>query len=152
MKHRCFNEKDAGYKNYGGRGITVCKEWLDFVVFKNWALSNGYNKTLTIDRINNDGNYEPSNCRWADKKTQANNTRRNKIYEFNGDRGTVAFFAEKYNKTYANVIHRLKKGYPIEAALFSTPQTGPKAKEKILNGTPTRRIKNPIAFKLAVGR
>ena len=146
MKRRCYNPKDSGYKNYGGRGISVYKGWMDFPMFKDWALLNGYKTNLTIDRVDNDGNYEPSNCRWADKKTQANNTRKNKIYEFNGDKGTMAFFAEKYNVAYGNLVHRLKSGYPIEAALFAKPQSGPRSKEKLFQGVSTRRVKNPTTF------
>lgn len=84
MKSKCNNEKDSCYKYYGARGITVCDEWKnDYYKFKNWAFDNGYDEKAprgkcTIDRINNDGNYEPSNCRWVDMKTQIHNRRKRK--------------------------------------------------------------------------
>lgn len=76
MRNRCGRETATGYKYYGGRGISVCDEWQkSFETFRDWSLKNGYAENLTIDRINPDGNYEPSNCRWADWHTQVLNRR-----------------------------------------------------------------------------
>jgi hypothetical protein len=80
MKIRCYHSSCNDYENYGGRGIEVCDEWNDdFISFRNWSIENGYEQGLTIDRINNDGNYEPDNCRWTSRKQQANNRRTRKI-------------------------------------------------------------------------
>ena len=86
MLRRCLTETNPNYKKYYGRhGVTVCDEWKDYLSFKEWALSNGYQNNLTIDRIDNNGNYEPSNCRWVSMSKQMHNTRRSLINKFSVD-------------------------------------------------------------------
>ncbi len=77
MTQRCWDKNAINYKNYGGRGIAVCKSWRNFDNFAKWALSNGYSDGLQIDRIDNDGNYEPSNCRFVTRSENMRNTRMN---------------------------------------------------------------------------
>jgi hypothetical protein len=85
LRRRCNDPKAASYKSYGGRGIKVCPEWdNDFQSFYEWAMANGYEEDLTIDRINNDGNYEPNNCRWVTPKEQAKNKRNTPYVTYNG--------------------------------------------------------------------
>jgi len=77
IKQRCLKYENIQYENYGGRGISICDKWLNnFENFELWALNNGYRKGLSIDRINNDGNYEPNNCRWTNQSVQTFNTRK----------------------------------------------------------------------------
>lgn len=120
IKNRCLNPKSLAYKNYGGRGITICQKWKDdFMEFYTWSMQNGYNENLSIDRINNDGNYEPSNCRWVDRKTQANNTRTNHFITFDNQTLTIKQWSEKLNIPYSCLFSRLKN-WSIEKAL-TTP-------------------------------
>jgi ribosomal protein S27E len=88
LKRRCINKKRGNYKDYGGRGISVCDEWMnDFKTFNDWALANGYSDKLSIDRKNNDGNYEPDNCRWATNSIQGQNSRKIRANNTSGYRG-----------------------------------------------------------------
>ena len=122
MKQRCFNPNDQAYQNYGGRGIAVCDEWKDdFQAFYDWSVSNGYQDGLSIDRINNDGNYSPENCRWTDRNVQNRNRRNNHKITYNGVTKTVVEWAEEKNIPYELLLNRLNKlGWSVERAL-TTP-------------------------------
>lgn len=122
MKQRCNNPNSTSFASYGKRGVSVCKEWEDdFMNFHNWANASGYAEGLSIDRINVNGNYEPSNCRWVDIETQANNKRNNVYLELNGEKKTIHQWCKEYGIDYAVVYQRIRKlGYTIEEAL-TTP-------------------------------
>lgn len=123
IKRRCCNSNDySHYKEYGGRGITVCEEWQRFESFYEWAMQNGYADDLTIDRIDVNGNYEPSNCRWTTPKEQANNTRTNRVFTYNGKTQTLTMWAEEYGINRATLYDRLirKHQWDMEKAL-TTP-------------------------------
>ena len=107
---RCENVNNNRYKNYGGRGICICDEWRkDFLSFYEWALSNGYNDNLSIDRIDVNGNYEPSNCRWANAKEQANNTTKNRYITYQGITRTCKQWAEYFGINYKYFHEKLSK-------------------------------------------
>lgn len=111
MKNRCQNPNLKSYHYYGGRGISVCEEWEhSFESFYEWAMTNGYKKKLTIDRIDVNGNYEPNNCRWATSREQANNRRSNYSVTFNGETTTLAEFSRKYGFNYSTLISRIMAG------------------------------------------
>lgn len=120
MKSRCSNPNNAEYNRYGGRGIEVCSEWLGdegFINFYNWATNNGYQDNLSIDRVNNDGNYEPNNCRWATFKEQMNNTSKNHNLTYNNETHTAKEWSKILNISIHNIYYRIKKGYPVEKVL-----------------------------------
>lgn len=123
IKSRCYYSKDTSYMNYGGRGILICEEWLDkqngFINFYNWAIDNGYTEKLTIDRIDNDGNYEPNNCRWVDKKTQNNNKRNNIIIKYNKDTHTLKEWSEILKLNYKMLFNRYTHNYCIEDIFYN---------------------------------
>ena len=120
MKSRCFNPKFIEYNLYGGRGITVCDEWKnDSTKFFRWAMENGYSDDLTLDRIDSNGNYEPSNCRWMTLKEQQNNRRNNRLITYNGKTQTAAKWADEVNISQKTLHSRLRHGWSIEKALTS---------------------------------
>ena len=114
MKQRCLNKNNPKYDSYGGRGIKICVEWMDFKNFEK-DMEKTFNPILTLDRINNNGNYCKENCRWTDKYTQANNTRKNRIIKYQGETKTFSQWC-RYFRLNIDVIflrfHRLK--WPIE--------------------------------------
>lgn len=120
MRKRCNNPNSSNYYLYGGRGIKVCKEWNKFLPFYSWSMQNGYAENLSIDRINNNGNYEPSNCRWVDRKQQNNNTRQNVFITYNGKTLTLSQWAKIYNINRQTLKYRLSKHWSVEKAL-TTP-------------------------------
>lgn len=117
MKKRCDNSNFSAYHRYGGRGIKVCDEWQAFEPFYEWAMGNGYSNELTIDRIDVNGNYEPSNCRWATIEEQANNTSRNRYLTFNGETHTIAEWAKILGISYGTLSSRIKRGWTITDAV-----------------------------------
>lgn len=111
MLDRCNNPRSHAYQDYGGRGIKVCLLWeQDFREFYKWAIENGYEKGLTLDRIDNNGDYSPDNCRWASRKTQANNRRSNVMVLDNGTKCTIAQLSEKTGINYNTLYSRIRSG------------------------------------------
>ena len=128
MRFRCTNPNHGSYHRYGGRGVSVCSEWAQsYVVFKAWALSSGYRQDLSIDRINNDGNYEPSNCRWATVTEQAGNRGESScIVEVNGVSKSVCAWATETGIYLTTLYRRYRKGIRGTAFLEKTIPRPPK--------------------------
>ena len=122
MKRRCYNPNAQQYHNYGARGITVCDEWRkSYKSFQTWALDNGWGRGLSLDRINNDGNYEPSNCRWTDHVMQGRNRRTNMLLTYKGETKTVAEWSEITGLYYTTLIERIRNGWSPEEVI-ETPK------------------------------
>jgi len=117
MKQRCANAKHVAYKNYGGRGIKVCDEWQDFEPFYKWAIANGYNDNLTIDRIDNNKGYSPDNCKWVSDKEQGQNKRNNRLICINGETHTIAEWFRLSGIKESTLRWRIKEGVPVEKLL-----------------------------------
>lgn len=119
MKQRCHNPNVDCFSRYGGRGIKVCKKWMNsYESFKEWALSHGYRDDLTIDRIDVNGNYCPENCRWATIKEQNNNRRSNVFITYNGEKHNTKEWSDITGIKAGTIRERYKKGYPLEDVFF----------------------------------
>lgn len=118
MKKRCFNKNEEHYKYYGERGIIVCDEWKnDFMSFYNWAINNEYKDNFTIERIDVNGNYEPSNCKWVTFQEQGYNKTNSKLYELNGEIKCLSQWCKLYNVDYHLVYKRLQRGWDLKSSL-----------------------------------
>ena len=117
MLERCTNPNHKNYCIYGGRGITVCDEWSSsFEAFFEWAVNNGYDDKLSLDRVNVDMGYNPSNCRWVTQKEQCNNTHRNINVEIDGETHTLKQWTEILGLKYGTIASRVKRGWdPVNA-------------------------------------
>lgn len=139
MKRRCYTKSQTAYKYYGARGIKVCAEWLDkdngFINFYNWAMQNGYTDDLTIDRIDVNGNYEPSNCKWVTMKEQANNRRNNIYIEYRGEKHTISEWSRLVNLSYKTLYGRYSRGCKIEDIFYKGKfKNGPKKMKEAKKG------------------
>lgn len=118
MRNRCNRSNTPHYKNYGNRGISICDKWANsFENFQDWALANGYQEGLEIDRIDNDGDYCPENCRWATRKEQHNNKRNNRSLTFNGKTQNLGQWADELGINRMTLTWRLSKEWSVEEIL-----------------------------------
>lgn len=121
MRQRCNNVNNPKYKDYGGRGVKICDEWDNYLVFREWALQNGYTDELSIDRVNVDGDYEPSNCRWSTDNTQANNKRINHYVTINNETHTLAEWANISGISLSTLKYRVRNKWEAKN-LLNTPK------------------------------
>lgn len=139
MKQRCYNKNATDYKYYGGKGVGICQEWFSsYQAFRDWSLENGYDETLTIDRIDSGKDYSPDNCRWVDRKMQTKNRSITRLLTFNNETLTIGEWAERIginSKTIAKRIDVL--GWTVEEAL-TTPKKVKVGKDWII---PVEKIK-----------
>lgn len=128
MKNRCYNPRYYLFKHYGGKGITVCDEWLGengFDHFRQWARENGYKQGLSIDRIDNSLNYSPTNCRWVDMAVQQNNRTNNRRITVDGKTHTMAEWSKLSGIKYGTIQSRLKRGWSEADAVTVRPNHAP---------------------------
>lgn len=118
MKTRCYNRNSQYYSHYGGRGITVHDSWRNnYIEFKEWAIKNGYQEGLTIDRIDVNGNYCPENCRWVDRSAQANNRRSNILCTLNGETHNLTEWSKITGISYSKLNQRFHAGWDVKRML-----------------------------------
>lgn len=131
MIDRCTNPKSAAYKDYAGRGITVCERWKKFENF--WEdMKGSYNEKLMLDRIDNDGNYDPKNCRWATWRVQQNNRRGNRHITYGGETKTIAEWARSININQTTLRVRIVKGWSLDKALSPQKYTNQFDSSKVI--------------------
>jgi hypothetical protein len=124
MNRRCYQRQNKRWEKYGGRGIKVCPEWLNnFQAFFDWSMASGYADSLTIDRINMDGDYSPDNCRWADQFQQANNRSNNHYITYHGETKTMMEWSKVLGMSYTTLRRRINSGWGVEDA-FERPIGG----------------------------
>lgn len=123
MHNRCYKKEHDAYKWYGQKGIKVCDEWHDLMSFFRWANANGYKDDLSIDRIDSNDDYKPSNCRWKSQKEQMNNVSSNKIITYRNKEYTQSEFADTFNLKYHTVRNRIRLGWGLEE-IINTPEVG----------------------------
>lgn len=129
MRERCLCETYHVYKDYGAKGVTICDEWSDFAVFREWAVANGFRKGLTLDRIRNSEGYSPNNCRWADRETQTYNSSQTEDLTFRGVTKPGPVWAKEHGLTPSQLRQRLRSGWSLERALtepIKAEHAGPK--------------------------
>lgn len=122
MIERCTNSKTKSYARYGARGIVVCDRWIDPIAFVE-DMSEGYERGLQLDRIDNDGNYSPDNCRWATTKTQTRNYSRNVVLEYDGKKLCLADWSAETGINYMTLWSRLQTGWSASKALTTPAKT-----------------------------
>lgn len=139
MKTRCTNPNYDKYQYYGGKGISVCDEWMrSYDAFEEWALSHGYNDALTLDRINTDNNYSPENCRWVSRKEQANNRSSNHFLTYNGITKTIQQWSEETGLTPGCITQRIKAGWDANRILTEPYHDTHKPRYLTYNGVTKR--------------
>ena len=121
MKARCLNPKSISYKNYGARGISICHEWRSFKAFHEWAIANGYSDGLQLDRIDNEGNYCPSNCRWVTRTENARNTRATRLITLNGKTQCAAAWIKELGISKSTFYKALHKGQTYFISRYCPP-------------------------------